>query len=129
MGTEPIKDIIDDGVPPITRQVRRFSTGATRDSDEGKPRYCGFNSPLVEKRFGEYMHKHRHLPDGTIRDADNWKKGMPPREVLESMMRHLVDLWLIVEGYSGEAREDALTAACALRFGTNVLMHDLLKGE
>ena len=40
---------------------RQFSTGANRNSEEGKLDFEGFISPLVIQRFGEYMHKHRHL--------------------------------------------------------------------
>jgi hypothetical protein len=39
--------------------MRQFISGATRDSEEGKFDYEGFYSPLVIKRFSQYMNKHR----------------------------------------------------------------------
>ena len=64
--------------------VRKFDSGATRSSSDGKPDFEGFISPLVEERYGEYMHKHRLLPDGTLRASDNWQSGIPQRELLKS---------------------------------------------
>lgn len=57
--------------------MREFRTGATRDNDEGKYDYEGFYHPLVVKRFGQYMDKHRKQADGKLRDSDNWQKGIP----------------------------------------------------
>ena len=45
-------------------KTRQFSTGATRDTDEGKYDYEGFFSPLVLERYGEYMNKHRQQSAG-----------------------------------------------------------------
>src|SRR5690348_5131587 len=61
----------------IHRKTRFFNAGATRDTAEGKPDYPGFLSPLVVKRFGEYMLKHQVQSDGTLRSSSNWKKGIP----------------------------------------------------
>jgi len=57
--------------------MRTFGGGATRNSDQGKPDYEGFLSPLVIIRYGEYMTRHRVQADGNIRDSDNWQKGIP----------------------------------------------------
>ena len=59
------------------KAVRVFDTGATRDQDTTKPDFEGFLSPFVIERFGEYMSKHRVQVDGSIRDSDNWQKGIP----------------------------------------------------
>jgi len=50
--------------------MREFKTGANRNSEEGKLDYEGFLHPLVIEEFAKYMHKHRHLEDGTLRDSD-----------------------------------------------------------
>ena len=54
--------------------IRKFETGATRDTDEGKLDFEGFFSPIVMERFAEYMNKHRRQSDGQLRDSDNWQK-------------------------------------------------------
>lgn len=101
--------------------MRKFDTGATRDSDEGKPRYGGFFSPLAMQAYGEYMHQHRIQPDGSLRDADNWKKGIPDRELFESAFRHFEDWWLIEDGYEG--RSSLREALCALIFNAQARLH------
>lgn len=77
----------DDGT------TRRFTTGATRDTGQDKLDFDGFLSPLVLQRFAEYMHKHRHLSDGSLRDSDNWQKGMPLEVYMKSAWRHFFDAW------------------------------------
>ena len=49
--------------------MRQFETGATRNNDTSNLDYEGFLSPLVIKRFGEYMHKHRLQADEKIRES------------------------------------------------------------
>jgi hypothetical protein len=109
-------------------EFRQFETGATRDSDTGKPEYDGFNSPLVEKRFGEYMHLHRHQVDGKLRSSSNWKKGIPDEAYMHSLHRHFIDLWLHRDGFSEEAIDkDFESVLCAIRFNVNGLLHETLK--
>jgi len=107
------------------KKIRKFETGATRDTDKNKPDYEGFISPLVIKRFGEYMNKHRIQPDGQLRDSDNWQKGMPLATYMKSLWRHFLDLWMFHRGYKGrETIEDAL---CGILFNTMGYMHELEK--
>src|SRR3990167_9734133 len=73
--------------------IRTLDSGATRDTDSGKLDWEGFISPRAMRYFAEYMHKHRQQSDGTLRDADNWQKGMPRRQYMKSMIRHVWDLW------------------------------------
>lgn len=75
--------------PPI----RTFASGATRDTDEGKPEYGGFLSPLVIEAYGAYMTKHRVQANGELRASDNWQLGQPQSVYFESAFRHLLDLW------------------------------------
>jgi len=104
--------------------MRKFPSGATRDSDEDKPDYEGFLSSLVLKRFGEYMHKHRQLEDGTFRESDNWQQGIPRAVYIKSAFRHFMDWWLEHRGYpSRDGLEEAL---CALLFNVMGYLHEIL---
>lgn len=110
--------------------MRQFDTGATRNNNDNKYVYNGFNSALVERRFAQYMHEHRLQADGTLRQADNWKKGIPKQAYLESLHRHFVDLWTMMEtdddtilDSEGKkvTRQDVL---CAIRFNVNGLLYE-----
>lgn len=104
--------------------MRTFDTGATRDKEEGKLDYEGFVSPLVLERFAQYMDKHRVQADGTLRDSDNWQKGIPKEAYMKSGWRHFVDWWKEHRGYpSREGMEDAI---CALIFNAQGYLHEHL---
>lgn len=105
--------------------VRTFSTGATRDLDADKLDFEGFLSPLVIKRYAEHMHKNRKLPDGTLRDGDNWQAGIPQEVYMKSMWRHFFDVWSSHRGNSG----DVETELCALLFNANGMLHEILKAK
>lgn len=77
--------------------VRHFESGANRDTEAGKIDFAGALAPEVLAAFGRYMHSHRELPDGTVRSAGNWKHGFPRDVILRSLLRHVMDLWLIEE--------------------------------
>lgn len=108
--------------------LRTFETGATRDTDEGKYDYEGFLSPLVIRRFGEYMHKHRVQSDGTLRDSDNWQKGIPYDAYMKSGWRHFMDWWSRhrCDDVPQAELEEAL---CALMFNVQGYLHELLSGS
>lgn len=80
-------------------ELRRFETGATRDIDSNKHDYEGFISPLVIREFGRYMHEHRFQKDGSVRESDNWQKGIPQDQYVKSLMRHFMDVWTLHRGY------------------------------
>jgi len=102
--------------------MRKFNTGATRDSEDNKNDYEGFLSPLVIERFGDYMTKHRVQPDGNLRDSDNWQKGIPKDAYMKSMWRHFLSVW---KGHrSGSVPQEEL---CALLFNVMGLLHEELK--
>jgi hypothetical protein len=105
--------------------VRQFETGATRDTDTNKYDYEGFFHPLVMQRYAEYMHKHRVQKDGSLRDSDNWQKGMPLSVYMKSLYRHFMDVWKgHRETYSdGKYLEDAL---CGVIFNTMGYLATLL---
>lgn len=102
-------------------EIRKFDTGATRDSEDGKFDYEGFLSPLVLERYAAYMHKHRRQSDGTVRDSDNWQKGMPLKVYVKSLVRHVIDLWKLWRGYTVTDLRTGLPvdiedSACAILF-------------
>ena len=107
--------------------MRQFETGANRDSEKGKLEYAGFLCPLVLKRFAEYMHGHRHLADGTLRDSGNWKKGMPQEVYYQSLMRHVMDAWLYRDGHGDEATETLEDSLCAVIFNAQGLLREVVK--
>ncbi len=117
--------------------VRTFDTGATRSSDAGKLDYEGFLSPLVLKRFAEYMHLHRTQADGTLRGSDNWQQGIPQEQYVKSAMRHFVDWWMMHRGYTVEAPSDwrfdkdydIMDAASGILFNVMGYLHEELKAE
>ena len=103
--------------------ARTFDTGATRDTDNGKLDYEGFLSPLVIKRFAEYMHVCRLQSDGKLRASDNWRKGIPRKVYMSSMFRHFVSVW------SAHRRgEDCQEELCALLFNVMGMLDVQLQG-
>jgi hypothetical protein len=122
-GEEHPLRFVPAGGPP----VRTFDTGATRDTDAGKLDYEGFLSPLVLRRYAEYMHKHRIQADGTERASDNWQKGIPYDAYMKSKWRHFMDTWTMhrLPRYS---HDDALAESlCAEIFNSMGYLHELLK--
>jgi hypothetical protein len=113
--------------------IRTFDTGATRDKDEHKNDYEGFFSPLVFRRYGNYMQEHRKQKDGSVRDSDNWQKGMGLAAFMKSKWRHFVDIWTIFDGYKAidfdGAEVDLEDALCADLFNTMGYLHEVLKAK
>lgn len=107
-----------------TPVVRTFESGATRDLDTSKLDYEGFLSPLVLKRYAEFMHKNRVQRDGTLRSSDNWQKGIPKDVYMKSLFRHFFDSW---DGHrSGDIQVEEL---CGVLFNAMGYMHELLKPD
>jgi hypothetical protein len=70
------------------------------------------------------------MKDGSLRPSDNWTKGIPRREYMKSLYRHLMDVWLIMRGYKKVARtQDLEEALCACIFNASGLLHELLIGR
>lgn len=122
---------MSDGVDPArwaeVKKIRTFESGATRDSDKDKPDYEGFFSPLVIVEFGRYMHKHRVQSDGSLRDSDNWQKGMPLAAYMKSMWRHFLDLWLLHRNWTARPGVTLREALCGIIFNAMGYLHELLK--
>lgn len=113
----------------MTEEVRTFATGANRDVEEGKHDYEGFLSPAVIQRFGAYMHKNRHLRDGSLRDSDNWQKGIPLNVYMKSLWRHFLDIWCLHRKVPAEATRDIEEALCGLLFNSMGYLHEILKAR
>lgn len=112
--------------------VRTFESGATRSSDEGRPDYDGYLSPLVIERFGEYMTKHRKQADGTLRDSDNWQKGMPLSTYVKGLYRHFMHFWARHRGWPVSDKQAAPTIEddlCAMLFNVQGYLHTLLAAK
>ena len=110
--------------------MRTFESGALRNSEEGKLDYEGFLSPLVLRRYAEYLHSHRALEDGTTRDSDNWQQGMPREVYMKSFWRHMMDWWTIHrwrETGRLPNRKPLEDAICGVIFNASGYLHELLK--
>lgn len=106
--------------------MRKFSTGATRNSDDESLDYEGFLSPLVLQRYAEHMHKARYLDDGTLRPSDNWQDGIPMDSYMQSLLRHVMDVWLHHRRRGFATKEDMETALCAVMFNAMGYLHEIM---
>lgn len=109
---------------PVAPVVRLFDTGANRDRVEGKLDFRGFISPKAARRFAAYMNKNRKLADGSLRQSDNWKLGIPIPVYIESMGRHWHELWEALEDGDWMLADEA---ACGLRFNVDGYLHERVK--
>lgn len=108
--------------------MRNFGTGATRNDDTEALDFEGFLSPLSLKAYAEYMHGHRTQKDGSLRDSDNWQKGIPLDSYIKSGFRHMFDWW--IEHRTGSGSRDGLKdAICAVIFNASGYLHELVKKE
>jgi hypothetical protein len=122
---------------PAPSEIRTNTTGATRDSAEGKNCYEGFLSPLVLESFGDYMTEHRRQSDGSLRAPDNWQKGMPLAWYRDSLIRHVFTAWSLWRGWpvreekiGGVMRQPTLIETLnGILFNTMGMMHELLKAR
>lgn len=141
----PTKEPFIARMPPAPARdngvIKTFATGAIRSSDEGKNAYEGFLSMEALEEFGDYMTRHRKLPDGSLRDPDNWKKGMGLDSFIGSLLRHTFELVALhTRGYVTRRirREmpdkvsdlDFLKReiACAILFNVQGYLHEYLAG-
>jgi hypothetical protein len=125
-----------DLMPQTEKGVRQFGTGATRDLDANKLDFEGFLSPLVLERYAEHMHKARKMPDGSMRESDNWQLGIPVVAYMKSLFRHFFSVWKLHRGLPvsevvrGETIvKDLETELCAVLFNTSGYLHEVLKAK
>jgi len=105
--------------------VREFDTGATRDTAEGKLDPEGFTHPMVMKQFYKYMNMNRLQSDGSLRDSDNWQKGIPVDAYMKSLKRHSDDVWLEHRGFKTKA--GIIAALCGIMFNSMGYLLEELK--
>lgn len=114
-------------------EFRKFETGATRSNSTSKLEYRRFLSPIVIRRYAEFMHKNRIQPDGTMREPDNWKLGIPKDSYMDSLARHFMEVWLLHDGkevYNEKGEPmDLETALCSILFNSMGYLHELLGGK
>jgi len=83
---------------------REFETGSRRDSDEGKALIRRI-PPLVRERLGALYQRGAAKYGDAGDPVENWKKGQPLHEYLESLHRHLLE---IEKGNEDEDHEAAV---------------------
>lgn len=111
-------------------KIRTFDTGATRDTVKGKLSYVKALSPIVLQRYVQYLDAHRKQPDGSLRNFDNWKKGIPEETYLDGLGRHFIAAWLLAQGFPAEDNHGSVMledTLCAIIFGSSGWLHELLK--
>ena len=114
----------------MEEEIRTFDTGATRDTDVSKPNYIKALCPLVLRRYVTYLDKHRLQPDGSVRDFDNWKQGIPKQVYMEGLGRHEMAAWLIHAGftaYDNHGPVEIEDALCGVVFNAMGYLHEILK--
>jgi hypothetical protein len=113
--------------------VRTFDTGATRDLDDTKDDPEGFYTPRVIHRFNQYMTHNRHLADGSVRDSDNWQKGIPREAYAKSLWRHHLAAWsehrAWVSGDSTYDRDQLEVDLCGVIFNAQGMLDTILKNK
>lgn len=115
------------GPAPLPEAImRQFDTGATRDIDTDKLDYEGFLSPLVLEAYAIYMSSMRVQADGSVRDSDNWQKGIPMDVYMKSMWRHFFEVWRWHRGVMVGCFHSLI---CGLLFNVMGYYHEWLKAN
>ena len=109
------------------KKTREFESGATRDSEEGKLDYAGALSPLVLRRYVEYMLSHNTMADGSIRSCDDWQQGMPLGVYMKSLWRHFFDTWEWHCDPLNLAKTVIEDVLCGVIFNASGYLHEVLK--
>lgn len=101
----------------MKKVIRKFKTGAIRDSLEGKEDYTETISWTAFKRYAQYM-----TSKAEKYGKGNFKKGMPIEAYEQSLLRHVQKyMENKYEGGTVEVNEDHLSAIVFNIFG---IMHE-----
>jgi len=101
---------------------RSYDSGALRDTGIGKLEFSRCEHPAVTKRFAEFMLSKSIMPDGSYRRGDNWQKGIPTDDLIESLERHNSDIQLHLKKWGEMATEDLQNACCAAIFNIQAIL-------
>jgi hypothetical protein len=112
----------------MSSEMRKFDTGATRNTDKGKLDYEGFLHPSVLKRYAEYLAKHQVQADGKLRDSDNWQNGIPKDVYIKSLFRHFMEMWAVHRG-KVTLTDDFEESVCAVMFNAMGYLFEHLKNR
>lgn len=107
--------------------IRQFESGATRNVDHNRIDPEAFIDPAVLLRYSEYMNRNRVQADGSVREGDNWQKGIPYDAYAKSLNRHHLDFWLRHRGH--ETHDSQVDNLCAIIFNSMGYLSELLKKE
>lgn len=117
-------------------EIRKFDSGATRDTNKNKLDFEGFFSPEVLERRAQYMNKHRVQSDGNLRDSDNWQNLFGPdhfKVCIKSSSRHYQDMWKLHRGIPAFDEKGNVVnledAICALMFNCEAYLLKILKDK
>lgn len=116
------------------RAMRTFETGATRNNDPERVEWVKMLSLPAMFEYAKYMRAHRQQADGNLREYDNWKGmngrgGFPLNDVVESLMRHTLDLAALDAGVEPMRECDKKEACCAIIFNAMSYLHTILAKE
>jgi hypothetical protein len=127
------RDLDIKEIPQARPVVKTFESGATRDDATEKLDYEGFLDPAVLRRFAEYMHAARFQRDGSLRDSDNWQRGIPLPVYMKSLARHYMDTWRLhrqVTEHDVDARLCELEVElCGIIFNAQGYLSEILKAK
>jgi hypothetical protein len=114
---------------------RAFSTGATRNNDTTRIDWVKMLSLPAMFEYARYMRRHQKQADGSMREFDNWKGsdgagGFPLDEVVESLVRHVLDLAALDRGIEPMRECELKETCCAIIFNAMAYLHTVvMKGE
>lgn len=97
--------------------MRKFNTGAVRDSEEGKVDFVETISFTAHERYARYMTGKK-----AKYGVGNFKKGIPIEAYEQSLLRHIDKYFRNkYENGNDEPNEDHLSA---MRFNIDGIMHE-----
>lgn len=76
------------------------------------------------------MNRHRKQEDGSLRDSDNWQRGMPYNTYIKGMWRHFLHFWTRHRGFIVTDPKAAMNIEedlCAIIFNAQGYLHEILK--
>ena len=109
--------------------MRTFKTGATRDDNTHKLNHVRGLSTQVQQRYLEYLGVHRLQKDGSLRDWDNWKRGIDVNDYRESLLRHANDAVRASMGLPVPENASLEDLLCAIRFNADGWLFELLAAK